>query len=315
MNPILPAILGAFSLVGLLVGKYSGAEPAALLALKSGASIMFVLAALLVPRPEPGYFRLVLIGLLFGLGGDVLLELKGQAFFLAGLVGFLLGHVFYAVAFFRSIPVRRPLPPGQVPDAIRELDRTGTYLAGLVASLFGLIFQALAFFRSIPVRRPLPPGQVPDAIRELDRTGTYLAGLVASLFGLIFQALAFFRSIPARSWLTPWQIPVVLAALAVAYRILPRAGEMLLPVILYIAIITVMVCGAVAVWRAGGRTRGFGTLVVLGSVLFFFSDYLVACNNFVERSFLNSLLLLPAYYAAQFMFAWSVGRAGKVPDC
>ena len=222
MPPILPLILGAASLVGLLAAIHLGAELPVRVTLKGAASVMFVLTALLRPRPEPRYFWLVLMGLIAGLVGDVLLELHGAGTFLAGLVAFLIGHLFYAQAFFRITP--------------------------------------------------------------------------------------------PRGWLSPWQLPLGLVVLAVAAQILPRAGGMLLPVILYLAVITAMVCGAVAAWQGAGRTPGFGLLVLTGSLLFYFSDYLVAVNAFLERTFLNTLLLLPAYYAAQFMLAWSVGLAGRSGD-
>lgn len=52
------------------------------------------------PHPLPGYFYLLLIGLIFCLGGDVFLALPQEKMFLCGLVSFLLGHVFYVIAFF-----------------------------------------------------------------------------------------------------------------------------------------------------------------------------------------------------------------------
>ncbi len=45
------------------------------------------------------YAGAVALGLIFGLGGDILLMLPGN-YFLYGLVSFLIGHLFYWVAFF-----------------------------------------------------------------------------------------------------------------------------------------------------------------------------------------------------------------------
>ena len=39
---------------------------------------------------------------------------------------------------------------------------------------------------------------------------------------------------------------------------------------------------------------------------FFISDLFVACEKFVYHSFLNRLLNLPTYYAAQFLIAYSI---------
>ena len=73
--------------------------------LKGAASLMFVLigynAYLRVDNP---FNRQILIGLIFGMIGDILLNLryvfpkKGQQIFLAGILAFLIGHIMYLVA-------------------------------------------------------------------------------------------------------------------------------------------------------------------------------------------------------------------------
>ena len=67
---------------------------------KTILSCLFILAAVLQPRPLPGYFFIMLLGLMFCLGGDVFLALPQERMFLLGLVSFLLGHVCYVLGFF-----------------------------------------------------------------------------------------------------------------------------------------------------------------------------------------------------------------------
>ena len=67
---------------------------------KTILSGLFILTALLQPHPLPEYFYILLIGLIFCLGGDVFLALPQQRMFLFGLVSFLLGHVCYVICFF-----------------------------------------------------------------------------------------------------------------------------------------------------------------------------------------------------------------------
>lgn len=63
-----------------------------------------------------------------------------------------------------------------------------------------------------------------------------------------------------------------------------------------------------------GERRGRRTIVLLGkgvapaAVLFYVSDLFVARQVFIRRSFLNPALGLPLYYAAQYLFASTVGR-------
>jgi uncharacterized membrane protein YhhN len=67
---------------------------------KTILSCLFILAAVLQNRPLPGYFSIMLLGLVFCLGGDVFLALPQERMFLLGLVSFLLGHVCYVLGFF-----------------------------------------------------------------------------------------------------------------------------------------------------------------------------------------------------------------------
>ena len=86
-------------LFGLLVFEKNG-NLKGKLPFKSTLSCLFILTAVLQPHPLPVYFYILLIGLIFCLGGDVFLALPQERMFLFGLVSFLLGHVFYVVCFF-----------------------------------------------------------------------------------------------------------------------------------------------------------------------------------------------------------------------
>ena len=69
------------------------------LPVKTVLSCFFILAAVVQTHPLPGYYQLILIGLIFCLGGDVFLALPQKKMFLMGLISFLIGHVFYVAAF------------------------------------------------------------------------------------------------------------------------------------------------------------------------------------------------------------------------
>jgi uncharacterized membrane protein YhhN len=86
-------------LAGLLFFERQG-KPGSILPVKTLLSLLFIIAALVQSHPLPGFYYLLLIGLIFCLGGDVFLALPQEKMFLCGLVSFLLGHVFYVIAFF-----------------------------------------------------------------------------------------------------------------------------------------------------------------------------------------------------------------------
>jgi uncharacterized membrane protein YhhN len=92
-------VLAIILLIGLLcfekTGNLRGKLPTKFL-----LSGFFILTALIQEHPVPGFYYLLLTGLIFCLGGDVFLALPQKQMFLYGLVSFLLGHVFYVIGFF-----------------------------------------------------------------------------------------------------------------------------------------------------------------------------------------------------------------------
>ena len=69
------------------------------LPVKTVLSCLFIFTAVVQPHPLSGYYGLILLGLVFCLGGDVFLALPRKKMFLLGLISFLVGHVFYVLAF------------------------------------------------------------------------------------------------------------------------------------------------------------------------------------------------------------------------
>jgi uncharacterized membrane protein YhhN len=92
-------VLAIIFLVGLLYFEKTGNQKGKL-PTKTILSCLFIFTALIQAHPIPGYYYLLLLGLIFCLGGDVFLALPQEKMFLFGLVSFLLGHVFYVICFF-----------------------------------------------------------------------------------------------------------------------------------------------------------------------------------------------------------------------
>jgi uncharacterized membrane protein YhhN len=81
---------------------------------------------------------------------------------------------------------------------------------------------------------------------------------------------------------------------------------MLIPVLLYILVITVMASGAWAVfWKSSFQISG-RMLILVGSLCFYFSDLFVARNKFIKEEYRNRLIGLPFYYSGQFLLAFSI---------
>lgn len=182
---------------------------------KTTLSSLFIILAILQPHASARYYQFILIGLVLCLGGDVFLALSQKHMFLVGLISFLLGHVFYIIAFITVSPA----------------------YPGLWAEYF---------------------------------------------ITLVISGRVYF-------WLRP------------------NLGSMNYPVLIYIAIITIMLCASWSILFNTELARTGRIIVFAGAFLFYTSDVFVARNRFVKSEFLNPVIGLPLYYAGQFLLAFSVG--------
>ena len=134
-----------------------------------------------------------------------------------------------------------------------------------------------------------------DALLLSARRPAFLAGLVAFLLAHVAYAAAFAPG----SATPPWAALPILAALAAVLRWLwPHLGGMKGPVVAYTLVISAMLHLALGVAR---------WQVPAGAVLFYVSDLFVARDRFVRPGLPNRIAGLPAYYAAQLLFAAAVG--------
>jgi len=111
MNNILIVIGGSLLLAAHLCYEKKG-RPTASLITKSFLSVLFVMAALWQSHGIADYSRYIIVGLGLCLIGDVCLALPGERIFQAGLVAFLLGHVFYIFSFLALTKVSQWISPG-----------------------------------------------------------------------------------------------------------------------------------------------------------------------------------------------------------
>ncbi|MFO7599611.1 MAG: lysoplasmalogenase [Candidatus Desulfacyla sp.] len=105
MLSIVIIILAGALLACLLYCECREGSRGLLVPVKTVLSALFVVTVLVRPHPMPAYYHFLLIGLLFCLAGDVFLALPQDRMFRLGLVSFLVGHIFYSVAFFTTAPV------------------------------------------------------------------------------------------------------------------------------------------------------------------------------------------------------------------
>ena len=205
-------VLAIVLLIGLITAEKTETSTR-ILAFKTPLSLLFIFAWTLQPAQHSGFAGLILVALVFCLGGDVLLALGTPTTFLLGLVSFLLGHIMYAVAFF----------------------------------VVGDVGPSMA-------------------------VGTLL---------LAISAVFTWR------WLEP------------------HLGDMTIPVLAYIVVISIMVCAACGIAGNATLPTTARAAIVAGAILFYLSDLFVARQRFVVNAHVNRVIGLPLYYSAQFLLAFS----------
>ena len=137
---------------------------------------------------------------------------------------------------------------------------------------------------------------------------SFLVGLNLFLAGHLAYAVAVQRELPIGSWGGAAAVGPPLISFAVLAWLWPRLGAMRGAVVVYGVVITVMVVGAVAFATSARVSFSDGARLrfAVGALSFYASDFAVARERFVHRSFVNRAWGLPAYYVGQLLIASSL---------
>lgn len=132
--------------------------------------------------------------------------------------------------------------------------------------------------------------------------GPFVAGLLAFLGGHVAYVIAFFdRGTDDSLWF--FIAGVIGAAVAVGSWLLPTVPKDLkVPVIAYIAVISLMVAAA-----GSTNTMNADWRIPIGATAFYVSDIFVARDRFAAPGLINRYLGLPLYFGGQLLLAWAAG--------
>ena len=146
-----------------------------------------------------------------------------------------------------------------------------------------------------------------DVCLALPQEKAFRTGLIAFLIGHVFYIFSFSSLTQISHWISIGLFIFLGMSAFIFFWLRPHLKSMLIPVLLYIVVITVMGVGAWAVfWKSSFRISG-RALILAGALCFYFSDVFVARDKFIKEEYQNRLLGLPLYYAGQFMLAFSIG--------
>ncbi|MGM9923905.1 MAG: lysoplasmalogenase [Bacillus sp. (in: firmicutes)] len=155
---------------------------------------------------------------------------------------------------------------------------------------------------SIPHERLILAGLFVCMLGDAFIIFSFILGLAAFLVGHLLYIGAFVRQRRLSSIRLAMILPIIAYGLFFGNKItaaISQSGEknLILPVILYIAVISLM--GWTAILSGNKRA-------VAGSILFIISDTILSWNLFVSDIPYSSELIMLTYYSAQFLIAGSL---------
>jgi uncharacterized membrane protein YhhN len=147
---------------------------------------------------------------------------------------------------------------------------------------------------------------VGDVCLALPQKKAFMGGLVAFLVGHVLYIFSFSSLIPISHWFSSGLLIIVGLSTLIFFWLRPHLKSMLIPVLIYILVITLMAVGAWVVFEKSTFKISGRTLILVGALCFYVSDIFVARHRFIKEEYRNRLLGLPLYYVGQFMLAFSV---------
>lgn len=160
----------------------------------------------------------------------------------------------------------------------------GLMIAGLVLSLIGDMLLAWSMARR-----------------------TFILGLLAFLVAHVMYTTAFSLANGFSAW-DLLLLGVILAGAFAGYKVLALdLGQLKLPVVAYLLVISAMLTKAISSLYLGGITSPARWLVVIGAVLFFISDGVLALIKFQDHpAKADRAINLTTYYLGQILLALSL---------
>ncbi|MGA2958883.1 MAG: lysoplasmalogenase family protein [Thermodesulfobacteriota bacterium] len=147
-----------------------------------------------------------------------------------------------------------------------------------------------------------------DAVRRTGRI--FQVGLIAFLLGHLFYIFSFLSRMKFSLWISSDTFIIFAVSAMIFLWLRPYLKSMLGPVLVYIVVISLMLCGAWAVFQKSPFPVLERTFIFTGAFCFYLSDIFVARDRFIKPEYLNRLIGLPLYYLGQFLLAFSAGIRG-----
>lgn len=147
------------------------------------------------------------------------------------------------------------------------------------------------------------------ALMFQDNPKAFRIGLALFLLGHIVYSIDFYTFGVFSSWDVLTTLVLLIFGFGFYRLMRPNLGSMKIPVILYMVIISIMVNRALGLLLNPSVSHTQGLFVVLGALLFFVSDVVLAANRF-WKPWRYHRISLAFYYAGQLLIALSTHYVG-----
>jgi len=137
-----------------------------------------------------------------------------------------------------------------------------------------------------------------DVILDIDRVRLFVPGLAAFLLGHVGFIIFFWMRLVSKSPRRVWIIPVLLFSLAMAFMLAPKLGSLLVPVMLYLVVITLMTVLAIV--------ADVRPIAAIGAFVFMLSDAMIALAKFVFNGHPSPLFTIPVYFTGLFLLGFGI---------
>ncbi|WP_158679656.1 MULTISPECIES: lysoplasmalogenase [unclassified Pseudoalteromonas] len=129
-----------------------------------------------------------------------------------------------------------------------------------------------------------------DVLLALDTGQLFIGGLAAFFISHTFYIISM---LPIKNWRLDVVLLYLFLAIIVFCLFYPNLNDMLIPVIVYMLVLSIM---ASLTWMTG-KSNGF---LVLGGAMFVISDSILGLNRFYLEIMHADIAIMGSYYLAQF---------------
>jgi len=138
-----------------------------------------------------------------------------------------------------------------------------------------------------------------DIFLDFSRESYFIHALISFLSGHIFYTLGFLQQVHFTKERLPFAIIAFVYTSIITIILLPRLGNFLIPVVVYIMVITIMGISAAFI---SGNSLG----IFIGAMIFIVSDSLIAINKFLGSFNYSTPIIISLYFIAQYTIGTGV---------